>query len=108
MVAGGRGGSPAPAGVQSDPSQASVAAALAARVPTDRAAVIHPALTDDPLAVPVYPPGTSVEIDETTWVDHEPTASAYATVSPPGQQVLVLFARYRGQLYVAQIEQARS
>jgi len=85
-----------------------VAAALAARVPTDRAAVIHPALTDDPLAVPVYPPGTSVEIDETTWVDHEPTASAYATVSPPGQQVLVLFARYRGQLYVAQIEQARS
>lgn len=89
-------------------SAAGEAAGLAARVPTERAAVIHPDLTDDPTAVPVYPTSTTVIVDETSWVDNGSTASAYAQVDPPGQRVLVLYARYRGELYVVQIEEARS
>jgi hypothetical protein len=90
------------------PSAAGAAAGLAARVPTERAAVIHPDLIDDPLAVPVYATSTTVTVDETSWVDNGSTASAYAQVDPPGQRVLVLYARYRGELYVVQIEEARS
>jgi hypothetical protein len=81
------------------------AAGVAAKLPTDRPAVLDPRLTDDPRAVPVYPPGTSITVDQGTWAPIGAVASAYATVSPPGKHILMHFSRIGNQWYVSLIEE---
>lgn len=80
------------------------AAATAAELPVNRSAALDPLLTDDPQAVPVYPVSTRIVLDQATWRGIGESASAYATVAPPGQRVLIYFARLDGRWRITQID----
>lgn len=97
-------------GAQSHLSQqqqldAAAAARVAAELPTQRAAVLNPNLTDDPNAVPVYPPGTTITLEQDTWVPIGITASAYADIEPTNQRVIIDFSKHQGRWYIDQLEQ---
>lgn len=98
---------PSDASTPSDPRlrvDAAQAAAVTADLPVHRAAALDPLLIDDPQAVPVYPTGTTIVLDQASWVSVGESASAYATVTPPGQRVLVHFARLNDEWRITQIE----
>lgn len=105
---------PAPAGQSAEPAapsspdaasqeDARAAARVAAQLPTRRSESIHPVLTDDPNAVPVYPPNTTIILDEASWQSIGKSASAYAQVEPQNQRVLMHFFRHGGIWHVSQI-----
>jgi hypothetical protein len=80
------------------------AATVAAELPKNRAAAIDPGLTDDPQAIPVYPPETKIELDKTSWLLFGESASAFATITPQNQRVTVYFGRVDGHWRITQIE----
>lgn len=87
-----------------DRQDARAAAAVAADLPARRADVLDPLLDDNPEAVPVYPAGTTITLDQASWVRAGESASAYAQVMPQNQRVLIDFTRVNGRWYIAQIE----
>jgi hypothetical protein len=87
-------------GTQADAQQA---AEVAAELPMNRAAAVDPELPDDPKWVPSYPAGTSMVLDQSTWVPIGESASAYAQVEPAGTRVMVYFRRHKGHWYVSEI-----
>jgi hypothetical protein len=85
-------------------ASAGAAADVAAKYTADRESAIDPQLPDDPEFLPTYPPGTTLTLDKSTWVQAENTGGAYAEVTPGGQRVLVNFLRLRGNWYISSIE----
>jgi hypothetical protein len=63
---------------------------------------LTPVLVDDPKAVPVYPAGTTITLDQSTWKRLGGTASAYAWVMPQNQRVLIHFSHVNDGWYITQ------
>jgi hypothetical protein len=70
---------------------------------TNRKQALDPELTDDPKWIPVYPQGTQIILDKTSWVQIGVSASAYALVNPGEKRILVYFRRVKGHWYISEI-----
>lgn len=90
--------------LNNDVQNARAAAAVAAKYTTDRKGTILHLFDDGSEDVPIYPKGTTIKLEETTWKTIGESGAAYATVSPQNQKVFVYFKRSEGRWWITQIQ----